>query len=79
MYIIYSALLFQGQMSKDFLVGFWVRETALAYRIISVKRRMELEAGRVRRRAAGKISNLADNGTKCSYDLFFLSFTGVFC
>lgn len=71
LYIIYSALLFQGQMSKHFVVGFFCRETALAYRIISVKLRMEIVAGKVRRRAASKISNLSNNKTKCPGEFFY--------
>lgn len=70
LYIIYSVLLFQGQMSKDFVVGFFYRETALACRIISVKWRMEIEARRARRRADRKISNIANNKAKCPDDLF---------
>lgn len=69
LYIIYSALLFQGQMSKDFVVDFFYRETALACRIISVKWRLEIEARRVRRRADWKISSVA-NKVKSPDDLF---------
>lgn len=77
LYIIYRVLLFQGQMSKDFVVGFFHREMALASWIISVKWRMEIEARKVRRRADRKISSISNNKSKCPDDLF-LSFSDAF-